>query len=163
MLSRLLGKKKFPLLGVDISSTAVKVVELGKVGPRYRVESYMVEPLPPQAVVEREIKDIEAVGEAVRRAVARAKTSVKYAAAVSRSTVSGSAVITKVIQMPAGLSDLELENQIYLEAEQHIPYPLDEVALDFEVIGESEKAPEQVDVLIAASRIENVETRVEVL
>ncbi len=159
MLSRLLGKKKFPLLGVDISSTAVKVVELGKVGPRYRVESYMVEPLPPQAVVEREIKDIEAVGEAVRRAVARAKTSVKYAAAA----VSGSAVITKVIQMPAGLSDLELENQIYLEAEQHIPYPLDEVALDFEVIGESEKAPEQVDVLIAASRIENVETRVEVL
>jgi type IV pilus assembly protein PilM len=159
MLSQLLGKKKPPLLGVDISSTSVKLLELGRVGSRYRVESYMVEPLPPQAVVEREIKDVEAVGEAIKRAVTRAKTSVKHAAAA----VSGSAVITKVIQMPADLSEDELESQINLEADQYIPYPLDEVALDFEVLGESEKVPGQVDVLIAASRLENVDTRVEAL
>ncbi len=159
MLSKLFGKKKQSLLGVDISSTSVKLMELGQIGSRYRVESYMVEPLPPEAVVEREIKDIEAVGEAISRVVSRSKTSIKQAAV----SVSGSAVISKVIQMPADLSEDDMESQINVEADQYIPYPLDEVALDFEVIGESERAPDQVDVLIAASRLENVDGRVEAL
>jgi type IV pilus assembly protein PilM len=159
MLSQLLGKKKVNLLGVDISSTSVKLLELGQVGSRYRVESYMVEPLSLEAVVEREIKDVEAVGEAIRRVVSRSKTSVKHAAV----SVSGSAVISKVIQMPAELSEDEMESQINVEADQYIPYPLDEVALDFEVIGESERSPDQVDVLIAASRLENVDSRMEAL
>jgi len=159
MLAQLLGKKKLSLLGIDISSTSVKLLELGKVGTRYRVESYMVEPLPAEAVVEREIKDVEAVGEAIKRVVSRSKTSLKQAAV----SVSGSAVITKVIQMPADLSENELESQIDIEADQYIPYPLDEVAMDFEVLGESEKSSDLVDVLIAASRIENVDTRIEAL
>ncbi len=159
MLSQLLGKKKVNLLGVDISSTSVKLLELGQVGSRYRVESYMVEPLTPEAVVEREIKDVEAVGEAIRRVVSRSKTSIKQAAV----SVSGSAVISKTIQMPADLSEDDMESQINVEADQYIPYPLDEVALDFEVLGESERSPDQVDVLIAASRLENVDSRMEAL
>ena len=152
-------RKKPPLLGIDISSTAVKLLELSKPGDRYRVESYAVEPLPPNSVVEKNIADVEAVGEAVRRAVKRSGTRTRDAAAA----VAGSAVITKIVQMPGGLKDEEMENQILLEADQYIPYPLEEVSLDFEVLGPSEKNPDMVDVLLAASRSENVDLRVAAL
>lgn len=156
---QLFSRKAPPLLGLDISSTAVKLLELSRGGNRYRVESYAVEPLAPNAVVEKNITDPEAVGETIRRAVKRSGTRAKHAAVA----VAGSAVITKVITMPAGLSDDEMESQIQLEADQYIPYPLEEVNLDFEVIGPSAKNPETVDVLLAASRSENVDVRVAAL
>lgn len=146
-----------PLIGLDISTTAIKLVELGRSGGRYRVESYVVEPLPPNSVIEKNISDIEAVGAAIRRAVKRAGSHTKQAAVA----VAGSAVITKVISMPASLSDEEMESQIELEADQYIPYPLEEVNLDFDVIGPSVDNPERVDVLLAACRSENVEVRVD--
>lgn len=159
----LFTRKKPPLLGLDISSTAVKLLELsqhaGRGGVRYRVESYAVEPLPSNAVVEKNIADVEAVGEAVRKVVKRAGTRTRHAAVA----VSGSAVITKTISMPASLSDREMESQIELEADQYIPYPLEEVNIDFQVLGPSEKNPELVDVLLAASRSENVDDRVAAL
>ena len=89
-----------PLIGVDISSTAVKLLQLSQAGSRYRVEHYAVEPLPPNAVVEKNIVEVEAVGDAIRRAMQRSGARTKYAAAA----VAGSAVITKVIPMPADLS-----------------------------------------------------------
>ncbi len=159
MLPLFLKGKKPALLGLDISTTAVKLLELSRSGGRYRVESYAVEPLPPNSVVEKNISDVEAVGEAIRRAVKRSGTRLKHAAAA----VAGSAVITKVISMQAALSDLDMESQIELEADQYIPYPLDEVNLDFEVLGPSEGDPERVEVLLAASRRENVEVRVEAI
>ena len=70
-----------PLIGVDISSTAVKLLQLGQVGGRYRVEHYAVEPLPPNAVVEKNIVEVEAVGEAIRRAFNRSGAKSKFAAA----------------------------------------------------------------------------------
>ncbi|MGD8483331.1 MAG: pilus assembly protein PilM [Thioalkalispiraceae bacterium] len=150
-------KSKTPaVVGLDISSTAVKLLELGRSGDRYRVESYAVEPLPPNSVIEKNISDVEAVGEAIKRAVKRSGTRTKNAAAA----VAGSAVITKVIAMPASLSEDDMEQQIQLEADQYIPYPLEEVNLDFEVLGPSENDPERVDVLLAASRSENVDVRV---
>lgn len=159
----LFSRKKPPLLGLDISSTAVKLLELsqhaGHGGVRYRVESYAVEPLPPNAVVEKNIADVEAVGNAVKKVVKRAGTRAKHAAVA----VSGSAVITKNISMPASLTEREMESQIELEADQYIPYPLEEVNIDFQVLGPSEKSPELVDVLLAASRSENVDDRVAVL
>jgi type IV pilus assembly protein PilM len=145
------------LLGIDISSTAVKLIELSSSGSRYRVESYAVEPLPPNSVVEKNITDVQAVGEAVSRVVKRSGTRVKNCAVA----VAGSAVITKVIQMTASLSEEEMESQIEVEADQYIPYPLEEVSLDFEVLGSSAKNPDTVDVLLAASRSENVEMRVD--
>ncbi|WP_250656739.1 pilus assembly protein PilM [Alkalimarinus coralli] len=151
----LIGKKANTLIGVDISSTSVKLLEISKNGNRYRVESYGVEPLPPNAVVEKNINDAEAVGEVIKRVVAKSRTGQKQAAVA----VAGSAVITKTIQMAAGLSEQELENQITVEADQYIPYPLDEVSIDFEVQGPSEQNPDQVDVLLAACRKENVELR----
>jgi len=151
----LFKNKSKVLLGLDISSTSVKLLELSRANDRYRVESYAVEPLPPNAVVEKNISDVEGVGEAIRRVLSRSKCSSKMAAVA----VAGSAVITKTIEMDASLSDEEMENQITVEADQYIPYPLDEVAIDFEVQGLSERNPDQVEVLLAACRKENVEMR----
>jgi type IV pilus assembly protein PilM len=155
----LLSRKKPPLIGLDISSTAVKLLELSQSNGRYRVESYAVEPLPANSVVEKNIADVEAVGESIHRAVKRSGTRNKMAAVA----VAGSSVITKIISMSAALKDDEMESQIELEADQYIPYPLDEVRMDFEILGPSEKNPEMVDVLLAASRSENVETRISAL
>jgi type IV pilus assembly protein PilM len=155
----LLGRNKPAILGLDISTTAVKLLELSKSGNRYRVESYAVEPLPPNSVIEKNISDVDAVGEAIKRAVKRSGTKLKDAAAA----VAGSSVITKVISMSADLSDDDMEGQIQLEADQYIPYPLEEVNLDFEVIGPTEHDPDRVDVLLAASRSENVDVRVDAI
>jgi len=143
------------MLGLDISSTSVKLLELSRSGGEYKVESYGVEPLPENAVVEKNISDVEGVGEAIQRLVERCKAKAKTAAVA----VAGSAVITKTIEMTATLSEDEMEQQLQLEADQYIPYPLEEVALDFEVQGPSPRAEEQVEVLIAACRRENVEMR----
>lgn len=154
-----LDKKKKPILGLDITSSSVKLLELSKSGGRYRVETYMVRPLPPNTVVEKNISDSETLADTIRKLVAQAKPKTRDVAVA----VPGSSVITKMIEMPAELNDQALETQIALEADQYIPYPLDEVALDFEVIGPSEINDSQVDVLLAACRRENVESRQEVL
>ncbi|TBU97035.1 pilus assembly protein PilM [Phytopseudomonas dryadis] len=151
----LFSKKANTLLGIDISSTSVKLLELSRSGSRYKVEAYAVEPLPANAVVEKNIAELEGVGQALSRVLAKAKTGVKTVAVA----VAGSAVITKTIEMEAGLSDDELENQLKIEADQYIPYPLEEVAIDFEVQGVSARNPERVEVLLAACRKENVEVR----
>ena len=147
------------LIGVDISSTAVKLLQLGQAGGRYRVEHYAVEALPPNAVVEKNIVEVEAVGEAIRRALSRSGAKTRSAAAA----VAGSAVITKIVPMPADLSEEDMEAQIQIEANQYIPYPIEEVSLDFEVIGPVKDNPDMVNVLLAASRTENVDLRVAAL
>lgn len=160
MLGSLFGNKKStPVLGLDISSSSVKLLEVSKSGDRYKVESYAVASLPPNAVVEKNIAELEAVAETIRNSHDRSRSKLKTAAVA----VAGSAVITKVIDMPAGLNDDSMETQITLEADQYIPYPLDEVAIDFEVQGESENSPDRVEVLLAACRRENVDLRVDAL
>lgn len=154
-----LSKKSTDQLGLDISSTSVKLLELTRQGDRFRVESYGVEPLPQNAVVEKNINDVEGVGEAIARLIARVKPHSKRAAVA----VAGSAVITKIIEMDASLSEDEMESQIRVEADQYIPYPLDEVALDFEIMDPVENNPDRVKVLLAVSRTENVDVRKDAL
>lgn len=149
-------KKSMPLLGVDISATAVKLVELTRSGNTYRVESYAAEALPVNSVVDKNIAEIELVGEVIARALKKSGTKLKNAAAA----VAGSSVITKIIEMPANLSDTDMESQIQLEADQYIPFPLEDVALDFEIVGLNENNPDRVDVMLAASRADNVDARV---
>ena len=149
------SRKKPPLLGIDISSTTVKLVELSRSGGKYRVESYAVEPLPANAVAEKNIQEPQAVGDTIKRAVKRSGTKTRTCALA----VPSSAVITKIITMPASLKPDEMEGQIQVEADQYIPYALEEVNLDFEVIGPTPKNPETVDVLLSASRSEIVEVR----
>mgnify|MGYP000013949727 FL=1 len=153
------GRKQSPLLGVDISSSVVKVLELAMKGNKYCVESYAVEPLPVNAVVESRIENKEEVAGALKRAIKRSGTKAKEASVA----VSANSAITKTISFPASLSEREMEDQILLEAENYIPYPLEEVRLDFEVIGTSAADVDAVDVLLAASRRENVDARTEVL
>jgi len=152
-------KKSKPLLGIDITATAIKLLELSKSGGKYRIESYSVEPLPANSVVEKNIADADAVGEAIGKAVKKSGTRIKEGAAA----VAGSAVITKVITMPADISDDDMESQIQLEADQYIPFPLEEVNMDFEIMGPTEGSEGQVNVLLAASRSENVDLRIAAL
>jgi type IV pilus assembly protein PilM len=160
MVLGLFGKKKStPILGLDISSTTVKLLELSHTGERYRVESYAVSSLPADAVIEKNVNDIEGVANAIRNVVNQSKTKVKNVAAA----VAGSSVITKSIDMPAGLSEDDLETQLTLEADQYIPYPLEEVAIDFEVQGQVPDNETRVEVLLAACRRETIDTRVEAI
>lgn len=150
-----LKRNKPRILGIDISSTSIKLVELSKTDRGYRVESLAVEPLPANAVVEKNIQDVEAVGETLQKALKKSGSKCKFTAVA----VAGSAVITKIITMPATLTENDMEMQIELEADQYIPYPLEEINLDFQILGPTRGNPETVDVLLAASRSENVELR----
>lgn len=148
-------RKKRPVLGLDITTSSVKLIELVENGRGYRVESYAAEPTPPNSVNEKAIVDAEAVGEAVRRAVKRSGTKTREAAVA----ISGDAAITKVIQLPNSLTEADLEGQVELQADQYIPFPMEEVSFDFEIVGESERDPDMMDVLLVATRTENVEQR----
>ena len=155
-----IGKKKAaPVLGLDVSSTTVKLLELSYSGDRYRVESYAVSSLPQDAVIEKNVNDVDGVANAIRSVVAQSRTKLKTVAAA----VAGSSVITKMIDMPQGLSEDEMETQLTLEADQYIPYPLEEVAIDFEIQGPSPELDNQVEVLLAACRRETIDTRVEAI
>jgi len=156
----LIGKRKAtPVLGLDISSTTVKLLELSHSGDRYRVESYAVSSLPQDAVVEKNVTDVDGVANAIRSVVAQSRTKLKTVAAA----VAGSSVITKMIDMPDGLSEDDMETQLTLEADQYIPYPLEEVAIDFEIQGPSPERDNQVEVLLAACRRETIDARVEAI
>ena len=148
-------RKHRQLLGLDITTSSIKLIELSMAGGHYRVESYAAEATPQNAVNEKSIVDVDAVGEAIARAAKRAGAHSREVAIA----ISGDAAITKVIQMPRSLRDAELEAQVELQADQYIPFPMDEVAYDFEVLGPSEKDPEAIDVLLVATRSENVEQR----
>ena len=141
-----LGKAQ--LLGIDLTTSSVKLIELSQTGDGYRVESYAAEPTPANAMNEKTLVDPTAVGEAIRRAVRRSGTKCRSAAIA----ITGDAAITKVIQMPRGLKDADLEAQVATQADQYIPFPMDEVAYDFEVLGPSDKSPDSDDVLLVASR-----------
>jgi len=148
-----------PLFGMDISSSAVKMVELADAGKgAQRVERYAIESLPKDSVLDGNIANLEAVAEAVRRAWKKLGTRTKTVAMA----LPTAAVITKKIICPAGLREEDLELQVESEANQYIPFALDEVNLDFQVLGPAPTGPEEVEVLIAASRKEKVEDRVAV-
>jgi type IV pilus assembly protein PilM len=151
----LLQRKYRPLLGLDITTSSVKIIELAMGGGQYRVEAYAAEPTPQNAINEKAIVDAEAVGEAIRRAVKRAGAKSSEVAVA----ISGDAAITKVIQMPRALRSGDLEAQVEMQADQYIPFPMDEVSYDFEVLGPNEKDPDSNDVLLVATRSENVEQR----
>ncbi len=156
----LFGKKpKITVLGLDISSTTVKLLELSRSGERYRVESYGVASLPVDAVIEKNVNDVAGVAKAITQVVNQSKTKVKFVSAA----VAGSSVITKLVDMPEGLNDDAMEAQLAVEADQYIPYPLEEVAIDFEVQGPSLDTENYDSVLIAACRRETIEARVEAI
>jgi type IV pilus assembly protein PilM len=147
------------LIGLDISSSAVKMVELsGSPKDGLRVERYTIEVLPRDVIADGNIVNLEAAAESVKRAWKRMGTSTRQVAMA----LPAAAVITKKIIVPAGQREEELEVLVESEANQYIPFALDEVNLDFQVIGPAPSSPDEVEVLIAASRRERVEDRVAV-
>jgi len=156
-LGSLFGQASPPLLGLDISTSGVRLVELVVVGKNeVRLERYASEPLPRGAVVDGNIDNLEQVSEAVRRVWKKSGTRVKLVAL----GMPPASVITKKIILPAGLSEDQLEVQVESEASQYIPFALDEVSLDFDVLGPAANSPEDMEVMLAASRKEKVEDRV---
>ncbi len=151
-----LRRQNKPLIGLDITTSSVKLIELAQAGKGFRVESYAAEATPSNAINEKAIVDSEAVGDAVARAVKRSGTRNRDVGIA----ISGDAAITKIIQMPRTLNESEMEGQVELQADQYIPFPMEEVSFDFEVIGPSDKDPDALDVLLVATRSENVDQRV---
>jgi type IV pilus assembly protein PilM len=156
----LFGQTNPPLIGIDISTSGVRLVELADAGKgELRLERYASEPLPRGTVVDGNIENIEAVSEAVLRVWKKSGSKVKQVAL----GMPPAAVITKKIILPAGLAEDQLEVQVESEASQYIPFALDEVSLDFDVIGQAPNSPEDMEVMLAAARREKVEDRVAIL
>ncbi len=156
ILDVLLGRKHPPMIGLDISSSSVKLVELSqsKTG-EFVLERFASEPFEKGWIADGQIEKFDEVAEAVRRVVARSGSRTRDVALA----MPQSAVITKKIMLPAGLRDEEMELQVEVEANQYIPFSLDEVSLDFCVIGPSPTSVGDVEVLIAASRKDRVQDR----
>ncbi|HEX5393154.1 MAG TPA: pilus assembly protein PilM [Rhodocyclaceae bacterium] len=150
---------KRPLIGLDISSSSVKMLELSgqeQDSGKTMVERYAIEPLPRDAVVDGKIVNIDSVMDVIAKTWKKLNTTTRYVAMA----LPGAAVITKKIILPANLREQEMEIQVESEANQYIPFALEEVNLDFQIIGPSPSSPDEVEVMLAASRKEMVEERV---
>lgn len=153
----LFGNKNAGWVGVDIGSSSVKLVSLSQQGHDYQVDSYAVVSLPPSAVVDGSVENQGEVSDAIERGLKICGNKLKHAVVA----VPSSAVITKKLEISNAFSDLELEEQVKIEADQFIPYALDEVALDFEVVGPVENHPILNEILLVACRRDDVANREE--
>ena len=155
-LDALLGRKHPPMIGLDVSSSSVKLVELGQgANGEFVLERIGIETFEKGWITDGQVEKFDEVAEAVRRVVAKSGTRTKHVVMA----MPQSAVITKKIMLPAGLREEELEVQVEAEANQYIPFSLDEVSLDFCVIGPSPTSVGDIEVLIAASRKDRVQDR----
>ena len=155
-LDRFLRRKSAPMIGLDVSSSSVKLVELGRTSSGdYVLERFALEPFEKGWITDGQIEKFDEVAEAVRRVVQRSGTRTKQVVMA----MPQSSVITKKIVLPAGLREEEMEIQVESEANQYIPFSLDEVSLDFCVVGPSPTSLGDVEVLIAASRKDRVQDR----
>ena len=143
------------LLGVDIGSSYVKVLGLSKRSGNLHVDCYSVVHLPEGAVIDNNVQDVPVVAEAIKKGLLLANSRLKQAAA----SVPTSVVIVKQLEFSKSFSEDELEDQIKVEADQFIPYPLDEVSIDFQIQGESDTSTELNDVLLVACRQDSVQSR----
>jgi len=156
-LGSLFGKSSPPLAGLDISTSGLRLVELADAGKGVvRLERHAFEALPRGAVVDGNIENFDQVAEAVRRIWKKSGTRARNVAL----GMPPAAVITKKIILPAGMAEDQLEVQVESEASQYIPFALDEVSLDFDVVGPVANSPEDMEVMLAAARREKVEDRV---
>jgi type IV pilus assembly protein PilM len=157
MIGQLFKRQPAPLVGMDVSASSIKLVELGQdpSSEGFTLERCAIERLQHGWVNEGNIENFEAVVEATRNLLQKSRTKAKQVAMA----MPASAIISKKIILPAHLTDREMEAQVEMEANQYIPFSLDEVSLDFCVMGPTASSEEDVDVMITASRREKVEER----
>ncbi|MEY4211439.1 MAG: hypothetical protein RLZ92_1820 [Pseudomonadota bacterium] len=146
-------------LGIDISTTAIKLVELKHDSNGFTLESYAVVPLSDESLIDKNFFNIDLISQSLKMALKLSGTSVKQACVA----LSGAAVMSKIINLPALLSENEIERQIINETDEYIPYPLKDINFDFEIQGISEDNPQLLDILLVVSRRENVEQRIAAL
>ena len=158
-LLKLFGLSSDPIIGIDVGSSAIKLLYIVKAGNQYCVEKYAVEPLTPGVVIEKTIKDPAALVQALKKLMEKQD----LAGLVACISVPNSQAITRIIQLSAELSEKDIATEIDLEADRYIPYAIDEVNLDFVVMGKSAKSEELIDVLLTVSKSENVDSRVKLL
>ena len=155
-LDALLGRKHPPVIGLDISSSSVKLVELDQTSNgEFVLERFASEPFEKGWITDGQIEKFDEVAAAVKRVLSKSGTKTRNVVMA----MPQSAVITKKIMLPAGLREEEMELQVESEANQYIPFSLDEVSLDFCVLGPSPTSAGDVEVLIAASRKDRVQDR----
>lgn len=153
-LNGLFRRTSKPLLGIDVTETSIKLVELAPgAGSSMRLERYAIEPLERGAIVHGNVEKPEVVAQALTRAIRRTGSRARHAAMA----LPTAAVITKRITLPAGLTEEDYEVQVESEASQYIPFSIDEVNLDFQILGPAAHGAEDVEVLLAASRRDRVE------
>lgn len=150
-----LKKQEKGWVGIDIGSSSVKMVTLSRRGEAMQLDSYAIMPLPSSAVIDNSIQDVGQVSQAI-------ETGLKVCGGgltTSVTAVPSSAVILKTIQLSSAFTEFELEEQVKLEADRFIPYPLNEVALDFEILGPVEGHDELNNIMLVACRRDDVELR----
>lgn len=145
------------ILGLDITSTDVKMLELSEANGILRIENYGYEILPPNVMDGTLIKNMDGVASSIKKLINQSQTRCRQVALA----VPDTAIISKIVQLANGLSDEELEERVVIEADKYIPYPIEEINLDFEILRHSAQTPDLLDVLIVASRAENVSNRIE--
>lgn len=152
-------REKKSIVGVDIGSRFIKIVGLSRSPKGFKVNLAAIEPVPVNAIVDNSIIDIDAVADSVKRAIK--KSRIKPSRAVT--SVPSSVVIMKSIKVPGFLRGAELHDHVMLEAEGHIPYPINEVSIDYSLIGKSSRDQDMSEIVIVASRTENIDSRVSAL
>jgi len=151
----LFSSRSKPLIGLDITTSSIKLIELTGSVQSCRAECYAAEPTPPNSMNDKNIVDAAAVGDAIRRAVKRAGTKTRDVAIA----IAGDAAIFREIELPKTLNDNLLEEQVRILADQYIPFPMEEVSFDFQRVGESKSDPDMLKVLLVATRTEYVDQR----
>jgi len=145
-----LRKKSKAVVGLDIGSSAVKAVELKPAGKGFRVSAFATEPVPPDSIVDGAMIDGAAVADAIRRLFENKAFKTKEVAA----SLSGNAVIVKKISLPV-MTEAELAESIHWEAEQYIPFDIQDVSLDYEVV-EGGGSGGNMDVLLVAVKKDKI-------
>jgi type IV pilus assembly protein PilM len=142
------------VVGLDIGSSAVKAVELKPAGKGYRVAAFGIEPVPPDSIVDGAIIDAGAVTDSIRRVFAQSKA---FKATDVCASLSGNAVIVKKITLPV-MTESELDESIYWEAEQYIPFDIQDVNLDYQILdpGTGPDSRGSMDVLLVAAKKEKI-------
>jgi len=154
----MLFTKKKDILGLDIGSSAVKLVELKEGKSGYRLQNLAVSPLPPEAIVDGALMDSVTIVDTIKDLVKQVKTKTKNAA----TSVSGHSVIVKRITLPF-MTEAELEESIQWESERYIPFDINDVNIDFQILGSGAENPEVMEVILVAAKKDIINDYVSVI
>ena len=140
------GSKK-NVIGLDIGSSSIKLLELSEGKGGFKLQNLAISPLPPEAIVDGALMDSVTIVETIRDLVANSKTKTRSVV----TSVSGHSVIVKKISLPL-MTEAELEESIQWEAERYVPFDINDVNIDFQIIGTDPGNPDVMDIILVAAK-----------